>query len=280
MDYSGAQPADDETDWLQRLNSMLPTIAKWAERTRSAPSTPVPGSSLARDDELFPPQPASHVAYAAIVTATEHLDLFRVAFQASRALFPSGYFTLLRTALMGAAQAIWVLKGPRPQRQENALRIVRDDIKQRHGLLTVDVPEALGLGERIEEERERLQRQLREVQAAAAHLGFNAKAVNGWRLNMTQVIKTASELVHGNGQGDEATRYGTSLLWRLQSGHAHGTPSMRIMQVERTEVTAHDDGTLFGKATTTAVDVGAAAAASLLMLNDAWRLYDLRCQPA
>jgi hypothetical protein len=38
--------------------------------------------------------------------------LFRVAVQSNRTLYPTAYSTLLRTALMGGAQAAWVLKPP------------------------------------------------------------------------------------------------------------------------------------------------------------------------
>jgi hypothetical protein len=155
---------EDEEAWRARLATMFPAIERWAERTRTAPVTPQAGSSLAADDRIFPAMPPSHLAYAGIVTATEHLELFREAFQATGKLYPAAYFTLLRTALMGSAQAVWLLKpAQRIQRQENALRIVRDDIKQRMGLLSDETPAALGLDEKIEEATAKLRRHLRAV---------------------------------------------------------------------------------------------------------------------
>jgi hypothetical protein len=96
---------------------------------------------------------------------------------------------------------------------------------------------------------------------------------------MTDVITAASALVHREGRGDPATRFGTSLLWRLQSGHAHGTPSTRILQIQPDQIQRRPDGTIWAPATTTAMDVGSAAAAAFLLLNEAWLLYDRRCQP-
>lgn len=117
-----------------------------------------------------------------MVTATEHLELFRIVFLASRTLYPSAYFTLLRSAVMGSAQAIWVLRAsPRTKRVENALRLVRDDLKQRKGMLqersaTID----LDVGE-LEGARDCLAEWLGWVQDAAGRIGLDRSAVPAWR---------------------------------------------------------------------------------------------------
>lgn len=265
---------EEEQAWLSRLeDGMFPLIEAWAQRTRTGPVTAQPGSSLARDDEVYPALPPSHLAYGGIVTATEHLDFFRTSFQANRTLYPASHFTLLRTALMGAAQAVWVLKGPRAQRCERALRLVRDDIQQQRGLLN-DVAAQLA-PEDCAAQQQILDRRLREVQDAAAALGLNPAKVRGWKLFMTEVIREASELVH---QDDEDAWYGTSLLWRLQSGHAHGTPSARIRQILPDQIEHRANGMLWGKFEASFADVGCAAAGAFLLLKEAWWLYDQRCQ--
>lgn len=120
-----------------------------------------------------------------------------------------------------------------------------------------------------------LDRRLREVQDAATALGLNPAKVRGWKLFMTEVIREASELVH---QDDEDAWYGTSLLWRLQSGHAHGTPSARIRQILPDQVEHRANGMLWGKFEASFADVGCAAAGAFLLLKEAWWLYDQRCQ--
>jgi hypothetical protein len=269
---------DEERAWLVRIEKMFPTIEARFQRTCQVPLMPVPGSSLAQDDRAYSPLPPSHLAYGGIITATEHLELFRVALRASKALYPSSYFTVLRSALMGSTQALWVLKpAQRVERIEHALQIVREDIRHSMNLLSVETPAELGLDEDRETARAVLDQRLVELQAAAAAAGFDPAKVPGWRLNMTEMIKTVSELVHADNRGDADTRHGASLLWRLQSGHAHATPSARVRQIQAHQVRQHPDGTLTGAVTTTFAEVGSAAAAAMLFLNEAWRLYELRC---
>ena len=57
--------------------------------------------------------------------------MFRETLTRTGNLYPSAYFTILRTALMGSAHAVWLLKpDEHQQRLKNALFIVRDDIEQ------------------------------------------------------------------------------------------------------------------------------------------------------
>ncbi|SFQ27492.1 hypothetical protein [Amycolatopsis rubida] len=276
-------PSDeDEHEWQERLEErMFPMIAGWFQRITRPPVTPSAGSSLARDDEAYPGLPASHLAYGGMVTAAEHLEFFRVSFLATgRAVPPAAYFTVLRTALMGVAQSLWILKpADRPTRIEHALRIARDDINQRKGLLSVALPSRLGLGGEVETQRARLDEELGELQAAAAAAGLDAGNVPRWRLTMTNVIADVGDLVHAD-DGNDDTRYGVSVLWRMQSGHAHSTASARARQIDPQQLARNPDGTLTGAATASVTDVGTAAAAVVLWLNEAWRLYDLRCAPA
>ncbi|MFI5591178.1 hypothetical protein ACIA5G_39430 [Amycolatopsis sp. NPDC051758] len=269
---------DEERAWLARIERMFPTIEAWFKRTGEVPPMPAPGSSLARDDQVYGRLPPSHLAYGGIVTAAEHLELFRVGLTASRILYPSSYFTLLRSALMGSTQALWVLKPRlRAERIAHALQLVRDDLRQSMNLLLVDTPAELGLDDDLDTARAGLNRRLVELQAAAAAAGLDPDKVPGWRINMTEMIKTVSELVHADHRGDADTRHGASLLWRLQSGHAHATPSARVRQIRAEQVQQHPDGTLTGAATASFAEVGSASAAAVLFLNEAWRLYELRC---
>ncbi|WP_328442754.1 hypothetical protein [Amycolatopsis sp. NBC_00438] len=273
---------EDERAWQRRLETVLfPGVEGWFQRVTRPPVTPVAGSSLARDDEAYPNLPASHVAYGGMVTAVEHLEFFRMSFLSTGGKQPpAAYFTVLRTALMGVAQALWVLKPPaRLTRVEHALIIARDDLRQRKGLLSVQLPDHLGLGDDVDKERARLDRYLAELQAAATTAGLDASKVPGWRLLMTEVITQVSDLVFAD-DGNEDTRYGVAMLWRWHSGHAHATPSARIRHIDRQHLQRNADGALTGSATSSISEVGTAAAAIVLWLNEAWRIYDLLCAAA
>jgi MFS family permease len=133
--------------------------------------------------------------------------------------------------------------------------------------LSDDVPQALGVSDRIEDAKRSLARELSEVQSAAATLDLDPAKVPGWRLSMTEVVKSVANMVHGECNGDPA-RYGRSLLWRPQSGHAHGTPSARTRQIGPDQVLRDADGTALARATTTLADIGNAVAAVVLFLNE------------
>ena len=96
---------------------------------------------------------------------------------------------------------------------------------------------------------------------------------------MTDVIRQVSDLVYDNDYDDD-TRHGASMLWRMQSGHAHATPSARIRQIDRETLTRNADGSLTGTATANFGEVGLATSVVVLWLMEAWRLYDLRREPA
>ena len=67
---------------------------------------------------------------------------------------------------------------------------------------------------------------LADARTLAGTLGLDATKINKWGLNMTAIVKGATELVHREGDVSSSdVRQGTRLLWRTQSGHAHGTPA-------------------------------------------------------
>lgn len=270
---------DEQELWAARLERvMFPAIEAWFQRTLQAPVTPAPGSLLALDGLAYPRHPSWRLAYGGMVTAAEHLDLFRVALMSSKMLYPASYFTLLRSALMGSTQALWILQPPqREKRIENTLRLVREDIKQNKSLLSEGILAALGLTIDATAAQTRLDERLAELQAAAAAIGLDPDRVPQWALNMTNMIKTVSDTLHAADPSDDITRHVPSLLWRLQSGHAHATPSARLRQIQADLVEEHSDGTLTAAATTTFVDIGSNAAAPFLFLHEAWRLYELGC---
>lgn len=101
---------------LQMLGS-APDLDRWRLRAQRI-EEPEVGSDLAIDDRIFPHMAISQLARTSLVTAGEHLRLALDAIKANQ-LYPSSHFTVLRGALVGASQAVWVLEPEdRGQRSE------------------------------------------------------------------------------------------------------------------------------------------------------------------
>jgi hypothetical protein len=183
----------------------------WGLRVQS-PYRPAPGSQLAEDDADWPVMPLSSVAVSSMAAARDHLQAVRVHLDAGE-LFPLAQSSLIRTALLSAAQAVWVLAPEdRAVRVKNArtltvhiydeLRKYLDDVQQlpsssRHPTT-----------EDVEHVKARLRALLDRRQAAGEKEDFNA----------TKVIEDAAVATWGTPEGGLSAR----VAWRSGSSAAHG----------------------------------------------------------
>jgi hypothetical protein len=233
----------------RRLEKLFTAVAAWAARIEQPPLLASPGSSLATDDQAFPHLPASAIAYNGLVTAVEHLDYFRTALQATGRIYPAANYTPLRSALMGATQAVWVLAPEvADERVGHALDIAVDTYNQQRKL--VEAATALTVEQQAVADRviATLEARLAEAAAVATTLGKNPANIRRSKLDMTRTITEAVELVNPSDTADAAViRSGTGLLWRSQSGHAHGTPGSRLSLIDRDSVVDGRNGTLWGR---------------------------------
>lgn len=102
------------------LTQMLDTSSDldgWRLRAHNV-EEPQRGSELAIDDLLFKRMPLSQLARLSLASAGEHLRLALDAIKVGQ-LYPSSHFTVLRGALVGASQAVWMLA---PEDQRSAVR--------------------------------------------------------------------------------------------------------------------------------------------------------------
>lgn len=111
--------------YLDAIQSTYVDLERWQARGATT-ERPQPGSELAVDDVVFPRHPISEVARMSLALSSEHLRLARDAMEAGQ-LYPSAHFTVLRSGLVGAAQAVWVL-GPaeRNDRRERGLTVLAE----------------------------------------------------------------------------------------------------------------------------------------------------------
>ncbi|NUH43828.1 hypothetical protein HUF15_45360 [Streptomyces samsunensis] len=264
--------ADD--DWGSRMQRMRPVIESWVSRTsgQSQDEDIHEGSSLAGDDRDFERFPVSNAVWHALITAVEHLDFFYVALSKSKAMYPAAYYTVLRAALLGSAQAVWILApASRVERRKRTLiTAITDTNEQRKVIQSLPVSTDEEKDER-DSYIEKLKERLEAATLAGGRLGFDESKVAAWSLNATNVIEEAAKV------GLDAEQRGYAMvLWCMSSGHVHGHAYTRLLQLDRSLLTRRQDGTLWGQATATLDQVGAAAAAAWLMTRKGWELYDQR----
>jgi hypothetical protein len=119
-----------ETACLRAMESTFPILDAWQARCARQPEEPQRGSELIEDDRVWPQHRISEMARLSLALSVEHLRLIRVMLDA-RQLFPSAPFTTLRGALVGAAQAVWVLSpDDRETRQSRGLCVIAEEYAQ------------------------------------------------------------------------------------------------------------------------------------------------------
>ncbi|MFE5537096.1 hypothetical protein [Streptomyces sp. NPDC056492] len=235
-----------DRNWNTRVPPMDEIVRSWEKRTSGEiPEFVDPNSSLGADDRLYSEFTVSAAAWHGLVTAVEHTGFFFTALSATKTMYPSAYYTVLRTALLGAAQAVWVLApSARAERQKRALTVAATNTEERRKFVA-DLPAATAeLRALRDTEVAKVRQKLLDIDAAARRLGHPAGVGAKWRLNATEVVKQAAAT------GLEATVRDTPLVfWRMTSGHVHGHAYTRWMQIERDKVLHSADGTTWARAT-------------------------------
>lgn len=207
---------NDEDDALAKIRSTFDQLE--ADRARWATASPPPkGSPLAEDDKTWPSSPLSSHARQCLVCAWDHLDLTRLTIEQRRS-FPTATYSVLRGALLGSAEALWLLTPADPvDRRERGLATTQE-----------------WLGKRIQWQHE-LTPDLRNIDDAARSgeqlrrldedlLAVTALRTKKFTLNATRIIEEAAQQVFTTaGLVRESVRE-----WRRLGGDAHalGWPLM------------------------------------------------------
>lgn len=250
---------------LAQMLDAAPDLDRWRIRAHSV-EVPERGSDLAIDDEVFAHMAISQLARMSLVLAGEHLRLALDAIRA-RQLYPSSHFTVMRGALVGASQAVWIL-GPedRDQRTERGLTVLAEMYNQMGKYYRFLAGTHLD-----DDDRARLDDQqtwLRERQAgvAAVRTGFAS-------LNLTDVVGAAADHVFADGRRQEAARR----LWKEMSADAH-VLGWSLFQRSTFESPDRRTGVGEGRAPGSPGHVAEPFVASHQLLKCGWSLFDRRCE--
>lgn len=216
---------------LQTIRGTFPDLDAWNVRT-SAGFRPAPGSPLALDDEDWIPWRLSQLAFGGLAAAQDHLEAFRVLVEARRG-FALGMNTLLRGALLGGAQAVWLLSPEDRATRLDLGRCAAAEMHKRHREWLTDLRRTR---QDPHEGTERVYAHVlkREDELAAKR----AAAGQARKFDNTNMVERAAAAAFGDSTSIEART-----VWRSLSGAAHGLmwPVVNSVGTKQAGV-ADDDG--------------------------------------
>jgi hypothetical protein len=260
-----------EDPWQERYNRAADVVEKWSARLREDVGQVDPGSPLAGDDASAPDHGVSGVAWWGILSAVDHLATATAALKgAEGSLRPYAPFTLTRSALVGAAHAVWVLSPPR-----RADRIHRSACLERHEYQAVldYLDDYLNADDVVADMDQKFVEQARA--ARARHAGTAARlsqTIGGAAPNETRMLREAAALLSPD---DMWVRQAIGHEWRFGSASAHGRQwPYRLRGAELTPLPGGSHSVVSVKRETS--EFVQSFGVAVLMTNEAWRLYDQR----
>lgn len=262
--------------WEDRMVQVEEMVRIW-RAVLMDPLTPEPRSSLAADDRVHPQMPCSQLAWWGLHVGVEHLDaalrLLKQQVAEGGPILPSANFTVLRGGLVGASQAVvLLLPTNRTERTTYGLQIAHEEYRQAANFRGhVETYDGMLGGVSLTDTERKKKQDLENAKDEVAALLKTRGAVT--RLTDTAMIERAAQLVHPEGEGDaELLAAGVNLEWRLGSGSAHGR---LLMSLHRPDGHQKQSGNraLMGA---TFEQVAYQVAGVSLLLNEAWRSWDLR----
>ena len=220
--------------------------------------------------------PCSNLAWWALGVGTEHLDaalrLLTQQVVVGGPILPSANFTVLRAGLVAASQAV-VLLAPkrRDERTTAGLQIAREEYRQahnfrKHTLEHAALSPAMRAKANEKDHLTHMTGRQRDVEALLAERGA-AKS-----LRDTDMVEQAAGLLHTTANDAALLKLSVEMEWRLGSGAAHGR---MLVGMHRRDGFQVEEGNvaLFGG---TYESVAEQIVSVSLMLNEAWRKWDLR----
>lgn len=269
---SESSPLQKNGEWLARLNRLSPAVDTWHKRSKN-PQPPDPGSSLAADSMAG--LNVDNPVWYSMCVSSEHLHFSLEAMRATGTLYPTAYITVARTALVAAVNAVWVLAPrTRQERRERALTLRAEDLRSQ----ITAIGNLPAVDSESEEVQQKLLEQLRErqsgLQATAVALGIE-RDVENLRLNQTEAIKWVARSVPD--LDDDLLASGVQAIWRSGSAAAHAQYHYGVMRAAKDETVPEQSGSSIVRLSGDLdKDIGPALAAAAMVLNEAFRLFDLR----
>lgn len=202
----------DDAEGYERLATLFQEIDKWGAG-EAQPVDVQRGSRTAGDDSVTAPYHLSHAVAVALGAAQDHLHALRTLVADAGTLHTSSPFTLVRAAMEGAAQALWLLQPD--DRRVRALRrfkmAVRDADERRRAHMRI-----LEMNPKENVEREQL------FKAACDRFVELAEPSGITRQEVMERSAGFGTMVAASGPYAGVSCEQMEGMWRMASGYAHG----------------------------------------------------------
>lgn len=183
----------------------------------------------------------------------------------AKQLYPSSHFTVLRGALVGASQGVWILSSDeRGERRERGLTVLAEMYSQMGKYYD-------SLAEMSQDDHKKLDDQKNWLSDRKA--GVAARRTSRAELNLTDVIRVSAEDAFSSVGHQEAVRR----LWREMSADAH-VLGWSVLQRSSFGPADRRTGIGQGQAPGSPGHVADAFLASFRMLKHGWSSFDRRCE--
>ncbi|ASR55639.1 MULTISPECIES: hypothetical protein [Cellulomonas] len=237
-----------------RPGRVLARVAEhYAATAEVVPPRPEPGSPLAEDDAALGIYVLSHGVALAHGVAMDHLEAIRGTIQDAQRTHPWAEHTLARAALESACTALWLIgpDDPAERRHRRVRQLYNNSDEGRKA------SKLLG-GDKLQSGRT-----FDEVLEEFRSLAPDSRSVKSW---------TYRDVVRGAAQhcGSDSDLF--ELLWRIQSGLAHGKSWATLATLEQ-EVTGTADGVAEVRFTTDVEQLMPVVAITLNTCVAAWGRY-------
>ncbi|KQO09881.1 hypothetical protein ASF06_06420 [Agreia sp. Leaf244] len=264
---------DEYKAWEARLGRISEAATQWQQLFKGAPATIDPGSDLTGDDATFEAFSISNLVGYSLAAATEHLDFTLTAMRETSTLYPTAYLTVLRTSLLAASHAAWILTPTeRSERQLRALQFLADDVRTQ----LVMVREAFASTDAARTAKGQMIELLLKRQAQLQPISDVLKPglqVDKCRINNTSIIESVAQAAHDDG----LVQGGVNHIWRSGSAAALGSRGFATMRLDQNTIIQPPTGGKYSLLRGDLVnDIGPAAAAATLALSFALRMFDER----
>jgi hypothetical protein len=206
------------------IGDMLAQVDGWHDQSQRGIPETESGSDLDGDRLEGPDYTVSDLARTGCGSALDHLSAFSHLVQHTGVLHPLTPFTILRSAIENASQAIWVLApDDRMQRITHVLKLAHENARQQAAAIML-------LPDKDSEANQKRRQRTAKICAEAKRLGISEQTVSA-KLEMRRIVADVGGQMFPN-RGHRAAV--NELIWRSCSGMAHGRKwaMMTLLSVE------------------------------------------------
>ncbi|MBD3927452.1 hypothetical protein IEZ26_22710 [Nocardioides cavernae] len=261
--HAGPMTTPGQPSSLDTIRSTFPELDAWGGRG-SKVNTGAPGSELEADDAEYIAWQTSQLAAAGLMTARNHLHAIRVHIEAGEQ-FGDVTGSLIRGALLGSAQAVWILAPDDRATRLKRSRVVALEVCENHRKFLADLLRINPNDKNTKTVHDHNVDRLEKLEEKREELGETLT------YSSTSIIEQAAAHAIGKGFETEARAE-----WRRFSGNAHGLPWALLGGAGTTQSAAASGGLAPFTAGGSFDDVINGYALVIRLVRHGWELFDRR----